>query len=139
MPFMDDLSKLAKTIGDSASNAAKKSVDMIEVGKLNLSIQSEENKIKEIKAEIGQIILSKFEQGTQVDPEVLEACGRILVIKNNIAETQKKILKLKNIPLCLNCGSAVTPNSAFCTKCGAKLQSLPVTSEEQPSDRVQQQ
>jgi 3-deoxy-D-manno-octulosonate 8-phosphate phosphatase KdsC-like HAD superfamily phosphatase len=122
MPFMNDLSKLAKTIGDSATNAAKKSADMLEVGKLNLTIQSEENKIKELKAEIGGIIQSKFEQGDQVDVEVLEACAQILAVKNNIAEIQKKVLALKQVPVCLNCGSAITPNSAFCTKCGAKLQ-----------------
>lgn len=138
MPFMDDLSKFAKTIGDSATNAAKKSAEMIEIGKLNLSIQSEENKIKEIKAEIGQIILKKFEEGSDVDPEVLEACAQIIGIKNNIAETQKKILKLKNVPLCLNCGSPVTPNSAFCTKCGARLQSQPVNPVSQAVDVTSQ-
>lgn len=122
MPFMDDFSKLAKTVGDSASNVAKKSAEILEIGKLNLSIQSEENKIKELKTEIGDIILSKFEQNGQADPDVLEICGQIITIKNNIQNKQKKILALKHIPVCLNCGSPVTPNSTFCIKCGAKLQ-----------------
>jgi ribosomal protein L40E len=138
MPFMDDLSKFAKTIGDGASNVAKKSIDVVEVGKLNLSIQGEESKIKELKEEIGGLILSKFERGEMVDPEVFDACGQILAIKNNIMEIQKKILALKHVPVCLNCGSAVTPNSVFCTKCGARLQPQPANSTNQQVETMQQ-
>ena len=119
MPFKDHLSKIAKSVGDTAQNAAKKSAEMLEVTKLNMSIQSEQDKIKAVKAEIGNIIFTKFEQGDNVDADVLEACSKIVTIKESILALQQKVAELKNVKLCCKCGNELPLNASFCQKCGS--------------------
>jgi ribosomal protein L40E len=60
MSFKDDFSKIAKSISEGASSAAKKSAELYEISKLNLSIQAEKRKIKELEEKIGHIIYKRY-------------------------------------------------------------------------------
>jgi ribosomal protein L40E len=120
MPFMDSISKLAKTVGDQATIASKKANDALEIAKINTSIKSEEDKIQKVQCEIGKIIFEKFEKGEPVDSEVLESCSKINEIRNNIEVLKQKIILIKNVKICHNCKAEVALNATFCNKCGAK-------------------
>lgn len=123
MPFMDHLSKIAKSVGDTAQSAAKKSAEMLEVTKLNMSIQTEQDKIKALKTEIGDIVFSKFEQGGKFDEnmlDILETCSKIVAAQDNINAIQHKIAELKNVKLCCKCGNELPLAASFCQKCGTK-------------------
>jgi rRNA maturation endonuclease Nob1 len=120
MSLMNNLSKLAKSVGDNASNVAKKSADMIELTKLNLAIQAEEDKIKLAHNEIGAIIFAKFNSGEAVDPDIIQYCNSIIEVQNQISAVQLKISKLKNTRICEKCGHEIILSSVFCPKCGEK-------------------
>jgi hypothetical protein len=96
MPFKDSLSKIAKSIGDGAKSAAHKSGDMMEITKLNMSISSEENKIKGIYSKIGEVLYKKFADGQLVDDDLMELCTGIKAIEDNICSMRQKIEELKN-------------------------------------------
>lgn len=130
MPFMDHLSKIAKSVGDTAQSAAKKSAEMLEVTKLNMSIQSEQDKIKAVKSEIGDIVFKKFSQGLNIEADLLEACGKITALQQNIDAIHKKIAELKNIKLCSTCGAELELNTVFCPKCGSKQAELEFIQQE---------
>ncbi|MFL0195167.1 hypothetical protein ACJDU8_06250 [Clostridium sp. WILCCON 0269] len=51
MSFLDNLSK---TVGSAASTAAKKSGELVEITKINMSINKEEESINRVYAEIGK-------------------------------------------------------------------------------------
>lgn len=120
MSFMNNLSRIAKSVGDNASNMAKKSGEMIEITKLNMAIQSQEDKIKIAKNEIGATIFSKFEEGQAVDPDIIQYCNTINQVKNDILEIQLKISKLKNVLSCEKCGQEIALDTDFCPNCGEK-------------------
>ena len=121
MPFLDNISKIAKQVGDGATTAAKKSSEMVEVTKLNHSISAEEDKKKVIYRKIGEVIYKKFLIGEKIDEDIIEYCSNIEDVDNNIKEIQAKINDIKNVKPCPCCGCELPKESVACPKCGAKL------------------
>jgi ribosomal protein L40E len=130
MAFINSLSKIAKTVSDQASVATKKANEALEIAKINSSIKSEQEKIEKIQAEIGKIVLNKFENGEDICPEAIESCKNINAIKELIETLNQKIVIIKNVKVCPNCKAEVVLNAPFCNKCGAK-QELPVIQEDE--------
>lgn len=93
MPFFDNLTK---KVGDAAKTAAKKSGDLVETTKLNMAVNSEEDKIKAICTDIGKSVYLKFQSGADIDPELLDKCQQIRSIEENIASLKQKISQLKS-------------------------------------------
>ena len=125
MPFMNSISKIAKSVGDQATIASKKANDALEIAKINSSIKTEENKIEKLKTEIGNKIFRKFQNGELVDNEALEGCNAIIEIINAVDGLQNKIILIKNVKVCSNCNAEITLNAPFCPKCGANQEAIP--------------
>lgn len=109
---------------EGASTVAKKSGELVEISKLNMNINSEEATIKTLYHKIGQVVFEKHEAGNYIDPELVEACNKILDIKRNISEMNEKISQLKNQKTCSACKSKLNLDVKFCSKCGA-VQEVP--------------
>ncbi len=120
MPIMDSLSKIAKSVGDGAKTAVKKSEDMVEVAKLNKSITNEEDRIKLTYIEMGKIIYSKYENNEVIEDELIEFCNKIDEFHDNISSIKQKIAEIKNVKVCSNCGAEIELATEFCVKCGSK-------------------
>lgn len=120
LALIDKLSKIAKSVGDEAVNAARKSGELLEITKLNHSISNEEDKIKAIYTELGNICYQKFQSGVELDPDLVNGCNRIEEIKNNIAALKQKILEVKSVKACQSCGNELALDVSFCSKCGTK-------------------
>lgn len=112
MAFLDDVKKFGK-------NITEKGKDVIEITKLNSQISSEKDKIKDIFVKIGEEVYNAYAagQGSAHD----ELCGQIKEIEDKINELTAKVLELKNATKCPNCGAEVTKDTAFCSKCGTKV------------------
>jgi uncharacterized coiled-coil DUF342 family protein len=93
MPVFDNL---GKKIGNIAQSAAKKSGEMVEITKMNLSINKEEDSIKKLYAEIGEYCYERVENGAQFDDEIVSLCQQINSHKNNISSLKEKINEIKN-------------------------------------------
>ncbi len=113
---------LGKKLGDVAQNAAKKSSEMVEITKINMSIKSEEDSINKIYNEIGKHCFGKFENGNESDSAIIEFCEKIKNHKANINGYEEKINEIKNIRICEDCGNEIIRTSTFCSKCGAKIE-----------------
>lgn len=124
MPIMDSLSKIAKSVGDGAKTAVKKSEDMVEIAKLNKSITNEEDRIKSIYNEIGKIIYLKYENNEAIEDELIELCNKIDEYQDNISSLKQKIAEVKNVRICSNCGVELEIDTEFCGKCGAKQEMI---------------
>jgi len=121
-----------KRIGDLAQNAAKKSGEMVEVTKINISIKSEEDSIEKIYDEIGKYCFVKFEAGNETDSSIIDLCEKIKDHKTKISAFKDKINEIKNVYTCEKCGSEVSKTSVFCGNCGAKVEAK--TSEESTTE-----
>ena len=111
---------LSRKVTDTAKAAAKKSSEVVEVTKLNLSIGSEEDKIKKAYAEIGKNVYGVFASGEEVGDSFKCQCELIRSYENNIKDMRLKILDLKELKICPTCGIELESEIAFCSKCGTK-------------------
>jgi rubrerythrin len=121
MPLFDNFSK---KVGDAAKTAAKKSGELVETTKLNMTINSEEDKIKKLHNEIGKLVYIKFEGGNNFEPDINSICQQIMEVQKNIDSIRRKVLEIKNAKTCPNCKSEMEINIMFCPKCGVKQETI---------------
>lgn len=133
---MSFLENLGKKVGEAAQAAAKKSSELVEVTKLNANINSEEDKIQKLYAQIGRTIFEKFEQTGAAEDAVKEACEQIVAHKENIKALREKIAEVKGIKQCINCGAEMERTQLFCAKCGTRNDLPQQPAETQPAEQA---
>jgi len=114
------LENLGKKVGEAAQAAAKKSGELVEVTKLNVNINSEEDKIQKLYAQIGKSVYEKYCQSGAVEDYIKEACETIAVHEQNIKSLREKIAEVKGTKTCISCGADMERTQIFCSKCGAR-------------------
>lgn len=117
MSFLDSFGRKAK---EAAQEVAKRSGELVEVTKLNINISNEEEKIRKLYLKMGKKIYETYKDQQPVDNEFEETCKEIDAIFENIENMKQKILEIKNIKRCGECGKELAQDAAFCIKCGAK-------------------
>lgn len=117
---MSVLDNITKKVTDTAKAAAKKSGSVVEVTRLNININTEEEKIRKIYTDIGKQLYEDYNEGKIVGEKLLEHCLKIDDIIGSIADMRDKILELKNIKACPNCGMELDMEMEYCYKCGRK-------------------
>ena len=117
---MSVFEKMGKAVSDTAKAAAKKSVDIVEVTKLYMSIGTEEEKIKKVYFDLGKAMYESFLNGREIDENFKEYCESIKGYEDAIKEIKLKILELKDLKLCPQCQAEIEEEFDFCPKCGAK-------------------
>ena len=119
---MSMFENIREKVGTKARAAAKASGEFIEVSKLNISIKSHEDKIKEIKREMGDTVFSMYQAGKPVDTELSVKCDEILEITDKISKLKEEIAEIKDIKICGKCGTTIKKDGAFCPSCGEKIE-----------------
>ncbi len=134
MSFFDSVTK---KIGDSARFAAKKSSNLVEITKLNLNINSEEDKINKAYTEIGKLVFTTFANGKEVHEDYRTQCEAIQTTIDNIKSLKKQIMTLKQVKGCPVCGAELELEVAFCSKCGTKQEIITTdnTQSEEPENK----
>lgn len=120
MAFFEDI---GKKVSQTSQDAIKKTKIMAETSKLNGQISAEKRVISENYSKIGEKYFELF----SANPDE-NLAGFVTVIKEallKIEELEDQIKKLKGIECCPNCGAEIKDGAAFCTACGAKIESQP--------------
>lgn len=135
MAFFENL---GKKVGEAAQAAAKKSGELVETTKLNVNINSEEDKIQKLYAQIGKAVFDKFAESGAAEDYIKEACEAIIVHEQNIKSLREKIAAVKGTKACIGCGAEMDRTQIFCSKCGAKNE-LPSASAPEVTEASEQQ
>jgi len=124
MDFMEKVNDLVKKAGDKAN-------ELVEVGKLNLKVSTENSEVEALQKKIGEICFGKYRSGDELDPEIENLCAQIEKHKRIIAETQRTLHKMKaasgdtvdmaSMGYCPYCGAELVKDAAFCAGCGQKI------------------
>lgn len=114
------LENIGKKVGEAAQAAAKKSSELVEITKLNMNVNSEEDKIQKLYTQIGKIVYEKFSSSGEASPEFKDSCDAIKAHEETIKGLKQKIMEVKNLKACIGCGSELDKNAVFCPKCGTK-------------------
>lgn len=110
----DEAIKLGKRVYDKTNTT-------ISIGKLSFAISETEGKIKSEYEKIGKKVYEKYLSEGDVCDCVKEICETIdALIAEKMALKEKKE-ELKESVMCTHCGESNKKNSAYCSKCGAKL------------------
>ncbi len=109
-----------ETITAKSKEMADKAKNFTDIASLKGQIVAQENAILRYYKEIGKEYYSAHK-----DDEAAECQAQFESIKKAegiIADLQKKIAELSGTKHCAACDSDVPDSSAFCPKCGAKLE-----------------
>jgi len=118
MDIKSSFSSFAKNIGNGATQVAKKSGELVEISKINSSINSNEDKIYELYSQIGEKVFEKFRKTDVVDYDLKSICKEITEILEENEKLIFKINKLNKIKRCTRCGQEMKLEILFCPKCG---------------------
>jgi hypothetical protein len=99
-------------------NAIRGTKDFTETAKLNSQIADEKKQIQSIYNQIGKLY---YETNPHDDSPLGKLCADINKCNKRIEEREKEKLEIKAAKKCSNCGANVAANTAFCVKCGHKL------------------
>lgn len=123
--FMDKLKKglsVAVTeAGKLTKSVAGKTSNLVDVTKLNLTLNDTERKINAIQQKIGEMVYDMYIADELSTSDFDELCGEIDAFKEEQETLKAQIAELKNAIPCTECGTNNEKGSEFCSKCGAKL------------------
>lgn len=125
-----------ENLGKAAQAAAKKSGELVEVTKLNVNINSEEDKIHKLYTQIGKVTFEKYSASGVAEDNVREACEAIVVLEQNVKALRDKIAEVKGTKQCIGCGTEMEKNQIFCSKCGAKNEIAPAAAAQEPANQA---
>ncbi len=96
MALIDNLETIREKAAEAAQAAAKKTKKLAEIAKANISIYSEEDKVKKAQMELGKLYYRDYVVGEELDEaEYLPWCQQIDEAKQTIADLRDYIENLK--------------------------------------------
>lgn len=96
MAFLDNLDTIREKAAEAAQAAARKTKQLAEIAKTNVSIHVEEDKIKKAQQELGKLYYRDYVVGEELDEaEYLPWCQQIDEAKQTIADLQDYIAEVK--------------------------------------------
>ncbi len=118
---MEFFNKLGKKASEAYQATKEKASDISEELKIKTKINSLEEKVYEIYAEIGEKVYNEVKDGKDVSKEEISGkCEEISSKKDEMSRLHAQLLTLKKMKKCVNCGEKLDIDAEFCSKCGTK-------------------
>lgn len=111
----DGAVKLTKTVIDKTNNVVNQT-------KLRFAISETKEKIEDVYTEIGKTVYEKYQNDGEICDCVIEKCGKIDALSDELAELKENLAELKENVKCSECGSYNHSDDVYCSKCGTKLE-----------------
>lgn len=125
---------LGETITAKSKEVADKAKNFTDIASLKGQIVTQENAILRYYREIGRAYYAAHKNDDTAEcQEQFESIKKAEAI---IEELQKKIAEISGTRHCASCNSDVPDDSAFCPKCGAKLENDTYFDEEDTDEVV---
>lgn len=118
---MDFFTKLGETISEAGKDVSKKAKDMTGIAKLNMDMKAKEDYINKQYAAIGK---QYYELHKDDEEPLFEEMSLIREAEEEILRMEQELADLKGLKKCPSCGAAMEQEAQFCSKCGAKYESV---------------
>ena len=110
-------------LGDSISrktrDLGKMAGQIYETQKIRSKISSEEHMIAKLKADIGNYIYEKYQNGEEVEDALRGFCEEIQQHLEIIEGYRDTAAELKGQKICRSCGNSVDRSVSYCPYCGS--------------------
>ena len=103
-----------------ANKAAKKTNDLTNLAKLNVSVKNMEAKLDGVYEEIGRLFYNAERNGDDYTSEIAALIMKADKFMADIDSTRKQINALRKVVVCEGCGNEISEDAAFCSFCGTK-------------------
>lgn len=118
MAFFDELGKV---LSDKSKEAANRVKDITGVLQLKSKLSAEKDKINKAYITLGKAYYERHEG--EPDEEFTEEFLTIQAGLVKITSLEDEIAELEGTRVCAECGAKVEKDAAFCSKCGAPMDS----------------
>ncbi len=122
--FLDKIKKGAEVAMTEAKKLTKvvkdKTTDIVDVTKLNFSLNEIEGKIEKLYIKIGESVY-KSSCGEDTDLDIDALCAEISDLFENANDIKEQIAEVKNTVTCPTCNEQASKAAGFCSNCGTKL------------------
>lgn len=124
---MEFINKVAQTVSKTYHVTAQQTEKLAKKMKLNAILDENQEKIEDLYQEIGKIVYQKHVLDTDdqdkivyIEEELMNECSKIDSLADEIADTRKELLKLREKKQCQTCQEEVLLDAKFCPYCGAR-------------------
>lgn len=131
MAFFEDLGKM---ITQTSQDVVQKTKDTAGVVKLNGMISDEKKRVNDLYIQIGKKYFEMYSDSCDQEFEPLVA--EIKDAQAKIDDYSEQVRQLKGIAACPNCGAEVPTGTAFCSKCGAKMEQPKAEAKDEAKDEA---
>lgn len=111
--------ELKRGAADAADVAARKTSEITTIAKLNVSIKTNESKLRTVFEEIGRLFYTAEREGVDYTEEIAACIIKADQFKADISEARAKLAAQRNAAICSSCGHEIDANAFYCPFCGA--------------------
>lgn len=129
MAFFDELGKV---ISDKSKEAANRVKDITGVLQLKSKLSAEKDKINKAYITLGKAYYDRHEG--ELEEEFADEFHIIQAGLVKIASLEDEIAELEGTRVCAECGAKVEKNAAFCSRCGAPMDSTASADVHEPEE-----
>lgn len=129
MAFFDEIGKV---ISDKSKEAANRVKDITGVLQLKSKLSAEKDKINKAYITLGKAYYDRHEGG--LEEEFADEFHTIQTGLVKIASLEDEIAELEGTRVCAECGAKVEKDAAFCSRCGAPMDSMAAADTHEPEE-----
>lgn len=134
MAFFDELGKV---ISDKSKEAANRVKDITGVLQLKSKLSAEKDKINKAYITLGKAYYDRHEG--ELEGKFADEFHAIQAGLVKIASLEDEIAELEGTRVCAECGAKVEKNAAFCSRCGAPMDSTTSADVHEPEELEEMQ
>ncbi len=134
MAFFDELGKV---ISDKSKEAANRVKDITGVLQLKSKLSAEKDKINKAYITLGKAYYDRHEG--ELEGKFADEFHTIQAGLVKIASLEDEIAELEGTRVCAECGAKVEKNAAFCSRCGAPMDSTTSADMHEPEEPEEMQ
>ena len=115
----DFFDELGDSISKKTRDLGKMAGQFYETQKIRSKVSSEEHMIAKLKADIGNYIYEKYQNGEKVEDALKGFCEEIRQHLEIIDGYRDSAAELKGQKICRSCGNSVDRSVSYCPYCGS--------------------
>lgn len=104
-----------------AKTAGEKTGELVNFGKLKLSVAETERTIRSKYEEIGRLSYGAHTDGANADEAIGVLCEEIDALQQTVVDLTEQMDILRHTRHCASCGKTNPKDADFCQKCGEEL------------------
>ena len=108
-------------IKSTVNSAVKKSGDLLEIGKVKLSLADAGSKLSDLYESLGEMAYRAKREEVDLSEEMESVIWQIDEMRSEIKKQKEKMAELRSQQICKNCGKSNVIEAKYCNECGAAL------------------